>query len=66
MHEQEIRQLIENVRSGELPRRSFMARLVGAGLTAPMAGMLLMHAGVANSQPPPRPTSPPSAVAAVR
>jgi peptide/nickel transport system substrate-binding protein len=50
MQEHEIRHLIENVRSGELPRRSFVQRMVGLGLTAPMAGMLLMHAGVAQSQ----------------
>jgi peptide/nickel transport system substrate-binding protein len=53
MQENEIRQLIENVRSGELPRRSFINRLVGLGLTAPMASMLLMNAGVANAQPAP-------------
>jgi peptide/nickel transport system substrate-binding protein len=50
MQEHELRHLIEEVRSGDLPRRSFVQRLVGLGLTAPMAGMLLMHAGVANSQ----------------
>ncbi len=50
MQEHELRQLIEGVRSGSLPRRSFIQRLVGVGLTAPMASMLLMHAGVANAQ----------------
>jgi peptide/nickel transport system substrate-binding protein len=50
MQEHELRHLIEEVRSGEMPRRSFVQRMVGLGLTAPMAGMLLMHAGVANSQ----------------
>jgi peptide/nickel transport system substrate-binding protein len=51
MQENEIRQLIDNVRNGELPRRNFINRLIGLGLTAPMASMLLMNAGVANAQP---------------
>ena len=50
MQENELRQLIEQVRSGALPRRGFMQQMVGLGLSAPMAGMLLMHAGVARSQ----------------
>ena len=50
MQENDIRGLIEQVRDGSLPRRSFIARMVGAGLTAPMASMLLMHHGVAQSQ----------------
>lgn len=49
-HERHIRQLINEVRDGQLPRRSFIAQMVGMGLTAPMAGMLLMHAGVAQAQ----------------
>jgi len=53
MQERELRQLIEEVRVGELPRRSFIQRLVGLGLSAPMASMLLMHAGVANAQTAP-------------
>jgi peptide/nickel transport system substrate-binding protein len=50
MTENELRQLIEAVRRGELPRRGFIRRMVGLGLTAPVAGMLLLHAGVANAQ----------------
>ena len=53
MQETELRALIEDVRTEKLPRRSFIERLVGLGLTAPMASMLLMHAGVAQSQPAP-------------
>ena len=53
MEELELRALIEDVRSGGLPRRSFIQRMVGLGLTAPMASMLLMHAGIAQSQPMP-------------
>ena len=50
MHESELRALIEDVRVGKLPRRSFVQKMLGLGLTAPMAGMMLMHHGVANSQ----------------
>ena len=50
MNDREIRGLVEDVREGKLPRRSFIQTMVGAGLTAPMASMLLMHYGVANAQ----------------
>ena len=53
MHERELRHLIEDVRAGTLPRRSFIQKMVGLGLTAPMASMLLMHAGVAQAQTAP-------------
>jgi len=53
MHEREVRALIEDVRAGTLPRRSFVMQMVGLGLTAPMASMMLMHAGVAQAQPAP-------------
>ncbi|HSQ71188.1 MAG TPA: peptide ABC transporter substrate-binding protein, partial [Rubrivivax sp.] len=55
MQERELRELIEDVRRGELPRRSFIQQMVGLGLTAPMASMMLMHAGVAQAQVPPIP-----------
>jgi len=51
MNERELRDLIEDVRSGELPRRGFIQQMVGLGLSAPMASMLLMHAGIAQAQP---------------
>ncbi|HSW09029.1 peptide ABC transporter substrate-binding protein [Aquabacterium sp.] len=50
MQEKQLRTLIEDVREGKLPRRGFIQQMVGLGLSAPMASMLLMHAGVANSQ----------------
>jgi peptide/nickel transport system substrate-binding protein len=50
MNEQDIRTLVEEVREGKLPRRSFIQQMVGVGLTAPMASMMLMHYGVANAQ----------------
>ncbi|MDP2004429.1 MAG: peptide ABC transporter substrate-binding protein [Rubrivivax sp.] len=51
MEERELHHLIEAVRDGKLPRRGFMQQMLGLGLTAPMASMLLMHAGVAQAQP---------------
>ncbi|MDQ6629221.1 MAG: peptide ABC transporter substrate-binding protein, partial [Pseudomonadota bacterium] len=53
MKERQLRALIESVRSGQLPRRSFIERLIGLGLSAPMASMLLVHAGIAQAQPSP-------------
>ena len=53
MQEQALRDLIENVRLRQLPRRSFIQRLVGLGLTAPMASMLLLDAGIAQVQTAP-------------
>lgn len=51
MQERELREMIENVRDGSLPRRSFIQRMVGLGLTAPMASMMLMHEGIAQTSP---------------
>ena len=50
MQEREIKRLIEQVRCGKLARRGFIRKLVGVGLSAPMASMLLLHAGVAQGQ----------------
>ncbi|MES2999895.1 MAG: peptide ABC transporter substrate-binding protein [Pseudomonadota bacterium] len=50
MQEREIRESIEDVRSGKMPRRTFIERMVAVGLSAPTASMLLMHAGVAQAQ----------------
>jgi peptide/nickel transport system substrate-binding protein len=49
MQEQDIRNLIEEVREGRLPRRGFIQHMVGLGLTAPMASMMLMHSGIASA-----------------
>ncbi len=51
MQERDLRALIEDVRSGALPRRSFIQQMVGLGLTAPMASMVLMHEGLAQTPP---------------
>jgi peptide/nickel transport system substrate-binding protein len=53
MQERELRELVEEVRAGKLPRRSFIQQMVSVGLTAPMASMMLMHYGIAQAQPMP-------------
>jgi peptide/nickel transport system substrate-binding protein len=50
MNEKALRGLIEEVKAGRLPRRSFIQQMVGLGLTAPMASMMLMQSGVAQAQ----------------
>ena len=47
MNEEHLRELIEAVKAGRVSRRAFVGRMVGLGLTAPFAGLLLTHAGVA-------------------
>jgi peptide/nickel transport system substrate-binding protein len=47
MKEQELRSLIDEVKTGRLSRRAFVQGMVGLGLTAPMAGMMLSASGVA-------------------
>src|SRR5438270_5068394 len=49
MTERELRDLIAAVKTGELSRRVFVRRMLGLGLTAPFAGMLLSRAGVAQA-----------------
>ena len=51
MKAKQIRAMVELVREGTLPRRKFIERMVGVGLTAPMASMMLMHYGVAQTAP---------------
>ena len=51
MQEKQLRRMIEDVREGRLPRRSFIQRMVGLGLSAPMASMMLMHEGIAQTTP---------------
>ncbi len=45
MDEQGLRSLMDQVRTRTLPRRQFIAGMVGVGLTVPMASGLLLHAG---------------------
>jgi len=50
MQERELRHLIDDVRTGKLPRRGFIQQMVSLGLTAPMASMMLTHSGLAQAQ----------------
>jgi peptide/nickel transport system substrate-binding protein len=50
MREQELRALIAQVKNGGMTRRAFVRRMVALGLTAPMAGLMLGHSGVAMAQ----------------
>ena len=53
-----LQRRLDQVRHGELPRRSFVAQLTALGLSLPMVSALLLHAGVAQAQtePPYKPT----------
>ncbi len=46
MQERELRDLIADVKTGQLSRRAFVQRMIAVGLTAPMAGMMLAQSGV--------------------
>ena len=50
MNEQEIRGLIDAVKTGRLSRRGFIDTMIGVGLTAPLAAQMLLHSGVARAQ----------------
>ncbi len=47
MNEQDLRGVIEDVRRGEVSRRAFTRRMIGLGLTAPLAAQMLAVSGVA-------------------
>jgi peptide/nickel transport system substrate-binding protein len=47
MDERDLRKLISEVRDGRLSRRAFVQRMIAAGLTAPIAGMMLSRSGIA-------------------
>ena len=51
MNEARLRELIADVKRGQLPRREFTRLMLGLGLTAPMATQMLLHSGVALAQP---------------
>ena len=50
MNEKQLRELIVEVKDGHMSRRSFVQRMVAAGLTAPMASQMLDYNGVAQAQ----------------
>src|SRR4051794_41375754 len=50
MRETELRTMIGEVKSGRMDRRVFIQRMIGLGLTAPMATQILSIGGVAMAQ----------------
>ena len=48
----ELRTMIDGVRDGRMDRRAFIQRMVGLGLTVPMATQILAIGGVAMAQSP--------------
>jgi len=50
MKELELRDLIADVKAGQLSRRDFVQRMIVVGLTAPMAGIMLSQSGVAMAE----------------
>lgn len=52
MKERELRDLISDVKTGQMSRRAFVQKMIAVGLTAPMAGMILSHSGVAMAAAP--------------
>jgi len=51
MDEQELRELISAVKAGHVSRRTFVHKMVGLGLAAPVATQLLAHVGLAQTAP---------------
>src|SRR5213594_4288134 len=51
MDERQLRELLEDVRTGGLSRRTFVTTMIGLGLTAPLAARMLTAAGAADAQP---------------
>jgi peptide/nickel transport system substrate-binding protein len=51
--ESRLRQQLAAVQAGSLPRREFISRMCALGLSAPLAGLMLMQAGAARGAEPP-------------
>lgn len=52
MYERDLRNQIADVKAGRLSRRDFVQRMIAIGLTAPLAGAMLAHSGVAVAAEP--------------
>jgi peptide/nickel transport system substrate-binding protein len=50
MNEQQLRELIADVKRNRMSRRAFVSRMLALGLTAPMAAAMLDHSGVARAE----------------
>jgi len=51
MQERQLRALVARVKDGAMSRRAFTRKMAALGLTAPMAWLMLHHAGVAAAEP---------------
>jgi peptide/nickel transport system substrate-binding protein len=49
MNERKLGELLAAVKAGRMSRRAFVYRMVGLGLTAPVASRLLVHVGMAQT-----------------
>ena len=49
MDEKALRGLVARVKTGRMSRRAFVRKMVGLGLTAPLAWQMLAHSGVARA-----------------
>src|SRR5438445_13688711 len=49
MDEQALRGLIALVKAGRMSRRAFVRKMIGLGLTAPLASQMLAYSGVARA-----------------
>jgi peptide/nickel transport system substrate-binding protein len=52
MNDREISELVGAVKAGRLSRRGFVNRMIGLGLSAPFANLVLAHSGIAASNGP--------------
>ena len=50
MDEKQLRELITGVKRGRISRREFVQKMVGLGLTAPLASQMLAYSGIAQAQ----------------
>src|SRR6516164_6110583 len=48
--ERQLRSFIARVKAGKMSRRAFVRKMVGLGLTAPLASQMLANAGIAAAQ----------------
>ena len=51
MTERELSELVASVKAGRMSRRAFVHKMIGLGLTAPLATRMLAHAGPAQTAP---------------
>ena len=51
MDEQQLRELIAQVKARRMSRRNFIHTLAGLGLAAPLAAQMLAYSGIAHAQP---------------